>query len=381
MKNKNFLIVTDSFNPDTSSAAQLLKDLHIKLIQKKKKVLVVCARDNDNLSKIKKRRGIINVNCGLIKSKNLIIRGYNEFFLSNNLINKSFKEISIFKPDVVICYSPSIFFRLFIKKIQTTFKCKSYLILRDIFPYWAIDCNIIKNIFLKIYLKYTFLKFVKIFHRIGVEAKFNAKFLRKKIEKINIEHLPNWIDIKNNLNTKKKIDNSFIFSGNIGYGQDLKKVLRFYEKISLFKNDYSKNILGQKRLKNSILAISRNYDVQNLKIHNHKNYYFFLKFLSRYQYGIISLNDEIKTINFPGRLLTYLLCKMPIILLTNKKNELSKFIIKYKIGCVIGKNTNIKKSLKDLEKIKKNFDKNNYNLKILKNYFNLEKNIEKLIKW
>ena len=117
MKNKNFLIVTDSFNPDTSSAAQLLKDLYIKLIQKKKKVLVVCARDNDNLSKIKKRRGIINVNCGLIKSKNLIIRGYNEFFLSNNLINKSFKEIIVmirFK----ILYNFSNHFLLYISLIN-----------------------------------------------------------------------------------------------------------------------------------------------------------------------------------------------------------------------------------------------------------------------
>lgn len=381
MKNKNFLIVTDSFYPDTTSAAQLLKDLHIKLIQKKKKVLIVCARDNYKFSKIKKKNNIINVNCGSIKNKNLIIRGYNEYFLSKYLLKKSFKKISNFKPNVIICYSPSIFFRSFVKKIQTTFKCKSYLILRDIFPYWAIDCNLIKNIFVKMYLKYTFLKFIKIFNRVGVEAKFNIKFLRKKIKEIYIEHLPNWIDIKNNVSNKKKINNSFIFSGNIGYGQDYKKVLRFYEKISLFKNNYSINILGQKRLKSSILDISQNYNIRNLKIFNHKKYNSFLKFLSQYQYGIISLNDEIKTVNFPGRLLTYLLCKMPIILLTNKKNELSEFITKHEIGCVVGEKTNIKNCLEDLAKIKKKFDKNNHNIIILKNYFNLEKNIEKIIKW
>ena len=44
MKNKNFLIVTDSFYPDTTSAAQLLKDLHIKLIQKRKSFNSMCKR-------------------------------------------------------------------------------------------------------------------------------------------------------------------------------------------------------------------------------------------------------------------------------------------------------------------------------------------------
>ena len=61
------------------------------------------------------------------------------------------------------------------------------------------------------------------------------------------------------------------------------------KKISLFKNNYSINILGQKRLKSSILDISQNYNIRNLKIFNHKKYNSFLKFLSQYQYGIISL--------------------------------------------------------------------------------------------
>lgn len=381
MKNKNYLIVADSFYPDTSSAAQLLKDLHAKLIQKKKKVLIVCARDKNEFKKIKKKKDVININCGPIKSKNLIIRGLSEFFLAKNLFNKSIQRLKKFDPDVVICYSPSIFFGSFIKKIQVNFHSKSYLILRDIFPYWAIDCGLINNVFIKLYLKYTFQKFLKIFNKIGVEAKFNINFLKKKFYNIKIEHLPNWINIKNNVYYKKKIKNSFIFSGNIGYGQDYKKVLIFYEKLSLLNKDYSINILGQKKLKGKISSISKNYNVKNLKIFNHKKYNFFLKFLAKYQYGIISLNDEIETVNYPGRLLTYLICGMPIILLTDKKNELSEFIIKHKIGCVIGKNTNIQKSLEGLRKIKINYYKKKYNLLVLKEFFNLERNIQKITKW
>ena len=71
-----------------------------------------------SFQKLRKKNNIINVNCGSIKNKNLIIRGYNEYFLSKYLLKKSFKKISNFKPNVIICYSPSIFFRSFVKKFK-----------------------------------------------------------------------------------------------------------------------------------------------------------------------------------------------------------------------------------------------------------------------
>ena len=43
-------------------------------------------------------------------------------------------------------------------------------------------------------------------------------------------------------------------------------------------------------------------------------------------FGIVSLNDKIKSVNFPGRLFSYLMANKPVILLTEKNNELSKFI-------------------------------------------------------
>ena len=59
-------------------------------------------------------------------------------------------------------------------------------------------------------------------------------------------------------------------------------------------------------------------------------------------------------------------------MLTNKVNELTKFIIKNKIGVVIGKKTDMKKKLKELKKIKKKFLLNNYNQKVLSKYFNVD---------
>ena len=79
--------------------------------------------------------------------------------------------------------------------------------------------------------------------------------------------------------------------------------------------------------------------------------------------------------------MTYLLCKMPIVILSNKNNELTEFVKKNRIGCVVNSNSNISFLIRELKIIQKKFIKSNYNLNVLKKYFNLEKNINNLIKW
>lgn len=379
MKYKKYLIVTDTFYPDTTSGAKLINDLYDLLKKKNKKVLVICARDKN----IPNKKNIINVNCGPIKSRNFFIRGISEFFISRILFAKTLNLLKLFNPEVVICYSPSIFFGFYIKKIKQLFNSRSYLILRDIFPYWAIDTKHINNFILIYYLKKIFKNFLNIFDKIGVESKTNISFINKIIPTKYVEYLPNWLKITN-FNKKKKVKNSFVFSGNIGHGQDIKKVFEFYNKLKLqnkTKNKFKLSIIGNQKIKtekfNNLKKI-QNDEIAYLK---HKSFKSFLPLLHSFEFGIVSLKEDIKTVNFPGRLMTYLLCKMPIVILSNKKNELTEFIKKNRIGCIVNSNSNISFLIRELKIIQKKFIKNNYNLYILKKYFNLEENINNLINW
>ena len=96
----------------------------------------------------------------------------------------------------------------------------------------------------------------------------------------------------------------------------------------------------------------------------------FDKELDKSSYGVISLDDRIESVNFPGRMLNYLKHGLPIILITNKKNELSNFILEKKIGVVIHKKTSIADSIVTLRKIKQKFIKNKYHNEIIVKYFN-----------
>jgi hypothetical protein len=99
MKNKKYLLVTDTFYPDTTSGAKLINDLYDLLKKKNKKVLVICARDKN----ISNKKNVININCGPIKSRNFFIRGISEFFISRILFSKTAGILKLFNPEVVIC--------------------------------------------------------------------------------------------------------------------------------------------------------------------------------------------------------------------------------------------------------------------------------------
>ncbi len=49
------------------------------------------------------------------------------------------------KFDLVVYYSPTIFFGSFVNRVRSLYGCGSYLILRDIFPKWALDAGVLKD--------------------------------------------------------------------------------------------------------------------------------------------------------------------------------------------------------------------------------------------
>ncbi len=383
MFEKKIIIITNTFYPDRNSASKLLQELSKNLSRKKFDVLVICARSNKKNKKFTnfKNIKINNVFCKNIKNSNLYLRGLAELSISKQLISESSKLINKFKPTHLICYSPPIFFEKYIIYLKKNFGCKSFLILRDLFPFWAISTKIIRNYLLSKVLINKFKSFIKVFDCVGVEAKYNINYLKKKkVVFKKIIHLPNWIDIKNNSSNSKNIKNNFVFGGNIGLGQDIKKVCDLYNKLSDLSSSNSFKIIGTGFTENLINLNLKKKTLKKIKIFGTLEPNIYDKEIKKSSFGVVSLDDRIESVNFPGRMLNYIKLGLPIVLLTNKSNELSKFVIKNQIGVVVGSNTNILKKIIILKKIKKNFLMNNYNKKIILKYFNTNKITKKIIK-
>ena len=380
VKLKKIILICDTFNPDKTSGAKLIDDLLNELV-KKNHVLAIIPKNSNflglfNKNKIlsKKKLKIVFVPCFQIKNYNFLIRGVSEFLMSYILWHKTKKFINNFKPSSILVYSPSIFFGFFCNQIKKKFNVKSLCILRDLFPYWAIEIGLIRNFFIKKLLIYILKNFLEIFDSIGLESKTNIKLMNKRLNN-KYFFLPNWVNIKNfkfnKFKNKKKYD--FIFAGNFGGGQDIEKVLNFIKSFPIKKINKLYLIgdgMNSNKIKKKNLYNFKNKIIVRKKFTQKK----YINFLKNIDFGIVSLNDQIKSVNFPGRLFSYLMANRPVILLTNKKNELSNFIDDNKLGI---STINLKSIEKDFYKIDNFYKKliigNSHIFNTLKKYNSLSK--------
>ena len=144
---KLLLIIDDYLPLSTKVAAKMMHELALEFQKEGHEVTVLTPNpfqkkplDVQNLDGIK----ILFFKSGEIKNINKFKRAINETLLSR-LAYKSCKEHLSENPcDGIIYFSPSIFFGPLVKKVKNLWNCKTYLILRDIFPQWAVDNDLLK---------------------------------------------------------------------------------------------------------------------------------------------------------------------------------------------------------------------------------------------
>jgi hypothetical protein len=146
----HFLIVADAFLPMRTSAAVMLADLAKEFVGQSHQVsMIIPAQDQSKAVSIKMHQGIKVYSVRAFKTKDIsyiqrtLAELINPFVIWNRL--RSYAEFQECQADAIIWYSPSIFWGPLIKRLKAFFKCKSYLILRDIFPDWALDLGLLKR--------------------------------------------------------------------------------------------------------------------------------------------------------------------------------------------------------------------------------------------
>lgn len=373
---KKIFLISDSYTPDKTAAAKLMDDLAAEL--SKSYLIYVITASNKNFFIKNKNINILATKVPFIRSKLKLLKLIGELFMPFIIYynyNKKFQFT--LKPNLIICYSPSIFFGYLIKKLYlSNVQVKKILILRDIFPDWLVAAKILNKKTLTYFLlKLIQKRFFKIFNLIAVQSTSDIKFINKEFKKKCIV-INNWTSIENISIRKNNYKKKIIFGGNIGMAQDidfLKEMINFVK----FSNKYTLTIIGSGRNESSLKNILKNNNLKNIKILkkiSQKNYN---KILESYDIGIISLKKNIHFNNLPGKFLSYIKKNLSILAFCSKKIDLFKLINENQLGIAIDKYNQkiIEKSLNRLsdEKIfsKKNLQKRVINLIYQK--FNVEK--------
>lgn len=340
------LLIADTFPPLNNSGAVQLWDLALEFKEVGHQLTVVVASPQIKSSwVVESVQGIrvLRVKTPKLKGASYLRRGLGEFIMPFRMM-RCLRHFSLdgLGWGGIIWYSPSIFFCPLIHYLKKKNDCKTYLIIRDIFPEWAFDMGLIKNRPLYYFLKQIANYQYAIADTIGIQTPGNEKyFLEWKGRKNRrLEVLYNWVTPTLNLGCSIDLSKSslagrfiFVYAGNMGVAQNVSVFLDLA-------------ILLRDRVDIGFLFVGRGSELESLKskanINKLSNVLFFDEIdsseiaglYSQCHAGMIALDQRHQSHNIPGKFITYLSAGLPVLAQVNLNNDLVKIIESYKIGQV-----------------------------------------------
>ena len=350
--------------PDMRKNSNLYTDLVEEFNNKGHNVFVttLLERKNNKNTFTEKINGItiLRVKCGDMFNVNLVRKGITTISLPykfKQAINKYFNHT---KFDLVIYPTPPITFAPVVKYIKKRDECKSYLILRDIFPQNARDLGLMNNNFLFNYFRKKEQQLYDLSDYIGCMSQGNIKYVieHNNIDEGKLEILYNWkkigYDTKNDaVDYKKKygLENKFvtIFGGNIGLPQELEFLLELARE---YKNrdDIVFLIFGEGTEKEKMINIIKDEKLYHVVIKNNIRRDDYQNLIKQCDIGLINLSRKFTIPNIPSKTTDYFKAGIPILASTDRNTDYKDLLIK-KAKAGLWSETG------DLEGYKSNFEK------------------------
>lgn len=328
------------------SSATLIHDLAVEFHRLGHEPIVVAPDENILQGhQVSCENGIkvLRVRTGKIKSATKFVRAFNEIRLSR-IIWKKGKQFFDENPcDLIIYYSPSIFFSSLVKRLKRQFSCPSYLILSDIFPEWAMEAGILRKGLVYYYFKYKARQNYEAADIIRVQSPANLLYFKDKglDRKYNLEVLYNWTSLteehapRTTYRVRLGLQNKvvFFYGGNIGVAQDIDNIIRLAENLRNEPTAYFLLVGGGSEV-SRLKAIIELEGLTNIAIHDPVNHQEYLSMLFEFDVGLISLDRRLRSHNFPGKMMSYMYHSKPILASINPGNDLKEMLEDKKAGLV-----------------------------------------------
>lgn len=386
-------IIVDDYMPNSIKvAAKMMHELACEFVFQGHQVSVITPDTTVSSIAIEKLDGVdvYRFKSGEIKNVSKVKRAINETLLSFNAW-KNCKDVLKDNPhDLIIYYSPSIFFGPLVYKLKKLWNVKSYLVLRDFFPQWTIDNKIIKEHSL---ITYYFKFFERINYsvadKIGVMSEKNLEWFTKYYKTNKpLEVLYNWADLKKfdgqeNIYRKRlKLEDKIIFfyGGNLGQAQDMMNIIRLAIKMKDQKNAHFV-LVGAGDEYSLIKDAIYNQNIKNITLLPSVNQEEYKQMLYEFDIGLFTLNKNHNTHNFPGKLLGYMVQELPILGSINPNNDLKDILEEVNAGLVTinGEDKLFYENAKKLLEIKNRIQIGKNAKKLLVEKFSVESAVKQII--
>jgi glycosyltransferase involved in cell wall biosynthesis len=337
------LIIGDAYPPLNTSAAVQLRDLADEFVRQGLRVTVICPSSSLNAPYlIEEINKVTIIRLATLKLKDIsrFWRAVNESLLPFIMLYR-LRQIppNLIRADGIIWYSPTIFFGPLVYLLKRKNNCKTYLILRDLFPDMAVDLGIIKKSIIYYYFKLVECFQYSIADTIGVQSPSNLFHLKswKNINR-NIEVLDNWLAegaiLETNIIDNNKICSGkfiFVYAGNMGVLQNVDIALELAGYLGRYE-DVALLFIGRGTEVNRLKYEISELGLQNIVILDEIDSVAIPGLLSQCHVGLIFLDTRHKSSNLPGKLITYLYAGLPILARINPGNDMAQFISDENVG-------------------------------------------------
>ena len=339
-------LIADEYVPARTAVAVQMRGLAQELKrQGHEPTVIVPAADLDARWAMETVDGVEVLRLRAPRSKNVghVRRFFAELRLPHALRRGlSTSPLAATKWDGIAWYSPSIFFGPLIRRLKRRHKCRSYLILRDLFPDWAVDTGVMRRGPAYYILKSIEHGQYRAADVIGVQTPANLEHLRSRIrpDRQRLEVLHNWLaPLREKPDTELAVFSElegktvFIYAGNMGHAQGMDCMIELAASLR-HHTDALFLFVGRgtelPRLKE--LVATRALD--NVIFHDEVEPWELLGLLARCHVGLLALDPRHTTHNIPGKFLTYLNAGLPVLARVNRGNDLVGLIDEHSVGLV-----------------------------------------------
>ena len=244
------------------------------------------------------------------------------------------------KWDAVVWYSPTIFFGSVVGWLKKKSACPSYLIIRDIFPEWAVDLGLMSR-----GPVYRFFKFFErlqysVADTIGVQSPSGLPYFAEWARQPgrSLEVLQNWLAparnvgcVINVIDTPLAARRIFVYAGNMGAAQGMDMVLGLAERLKA-RTDVGFLLVGRGSDVQRLRALADQKQLGNVFFHDEIDPTEVPGLLAQCHVGLVMLDPRHKTHNVPGKFLTYMQAGLPVLARINSGNDLCDLIAQEAVG-------------------------------------------------
>ncbi len=339
-------LVCVHYPPLRSSCAVQMNDLAQEMLsQGHEPIVLVPGEDLQKawMSEILDGVQVYRLAAGKTMGIGLSRRAINEMLMPFSMLYGLFRSDCRIKDfDAVVWYSPTIFFGPLISVIKRSAKCPSYLILRDIFPEWALDLGILKKGIVYHWFKLVATYQYSVADVIGVQTVSNLGYFEGGADKAHrrLEVLNNWLLLAPKQGTSINIAEThlagrkiFVYIGNMGIAQGMDILIDIAESLE-HRKDIGFLFVGRGTEVNRLQKSVQDKRLSNIIFYDEIDSKELPSLLAMCHVGLVALDPRHKSHNIPGKFLTYMQAGLPVLARINAGTDLERLIETEKVGRV-----------------------------------------------